>query len=60
MSAVLGTEFEQVLAVELHLTASDSVGRVASEHSTERTLSATVRSHDRMHLAWLDGEVYTL
>src|SRR5881396_1816421 len=48
---------EQIVALIQHPAGGDGVGRMTRENLGERALARAVRSHDRVHLAGVDGEV---
>ena len=54
---LFGLQREQVLALVQHAACGDGERRVAGKDLRERALARAVRSHDRVHLAGLDGEI---
>ena len=60
LGALVGAERKQALAVDEHVAAGDLVGRMPHQRVGESGLARSVRAHDRVHLAALDGQVDTL
>ena len=58
--AHFGCHLQEVLAFQVHLTARHFIGRITGQHRTQRTLARSVRTHDSMHLAFVDHEVHAL
>jgi hypothetical protein len=58
LTPLVGREREQVLPLVERLAAGHDVGGMAGEHLGERALARSVRSHDCVDLALVDGEVH--
>ena len=58
--ALVGIHVEQVLAVVEHLAVGDLVAGMARQRPGERALAGSVRTHDGVHFALVDGEIDAL